>query len=229
MAPRVLLIDDDEDAVQGLALLLQREGFTVWTALQGQAGLDLALKARPDVIVLDVMMPELDGFEVCRRLRQERVGSGIIMLTARSDDIDRILGLEIGADDYVVKPCNPRELLARIKALLRRIGARPDQEHIKVIGPWSIDLAGVKVFQGTQEVPLTTREFQLLAYLAVHANQVLSREQLLNGIWGYEFVGATRMVDVHMRNLRAKLEADPANPQYLQTVRGLGYVLRDER
>lgn len=229
MAHSVLLIDDDEDAVQGLALLLRREGYDVLTAYQGAAGLELALRARPEIILLDVMMPELDGFEVCRRLRQERVESGIIMLTARSEDIDRILGLEIGADDYLVKPCNTRELLARVKALLRRITPRPEAGQVKNVGPWAIDLAAVKVYRDGQEVPLTTREFQLLAFMALHPNQVLSREQLLNGIWGYEFVGESRMIDVHMRNLRTKLEAEPADPQYLQTVRGLGYVLRDGR
>ncbi len=224
----VLLVEDEATLVQTIAYTLRREGYTVVTAGDGQTALTLAREARPDVVVLDLMLPGLDGFEVCRRLRAESAVP-ILILSARDTEIDRVVGLEIGADDYLTKPFSLRELLARIRALLRRVRMLAEIPAAETpplrVGDLTIDPAGRRVWRNDQELQLKPREFDLLLFLARHRGQVFSREQLLDRVWGYEYAVDSRTVDVHVRWLRAKIEDDPRTPRRLQTVRGVGYRL----
>lgn len=224
----ILLVEDEATLVQTIAYTLRREGYTVVTAGDGQTALTLAREARPDLVVLDLMLPGLDGFEVCRRLRAESAVP-ILILSARDTEIDRVVGLEIGADDYLTKPFSLRELLARIRALLRRmrlLAEIPAAETPPLqVGDLTIDPAGRRVWRNGQELLLKPREFDLLLFLARHRGQVFSREQLLDRVWGYEHAVDSRTVDVHVRWLRAKIEDDPRTPRRLQTVRGVGYRL----
>lgn len=224
----ILLVEDEATLVQTIAYTLRREGYTVVTAGDGQTALTLAREARPDVVVLDLMLPGLDGFEVCRRLRAESAVP-ILILSARDTEIDRVVGLEIGADDYLTKPFSLRELLARIRALLRRmrlLAEIPAAETPPLrVGDLTIDPTGRRVWRNDQELQLKPREFDLLLFLARHRGQVFSREQLLDRVWGYEHAVDSRTVDVHVRWLRAKIEDDPRTPRRLQTVRGVGYRL----
>lgn len=224
----ILLVEDEATLVQTIAYSLRREGYTVVTAGDGQTALTLAREARPDLVVLDLMLPGLDGFEVCRRLRAESAVP-ILILSARDTEIDRVVGLEIGADDYLTKPFSLRELLARIRALLRRmrlLAEIPAAETPPLqVGDLTIDPAGRRVWRNGQELLLKPREFDLLLFLARHRGQVFSREQLLDRVWGYEHAVDSRTVDVHVRWLRAKIEDDPRTPRRLQTVRGVGYRL----
>jgi len=221
----VLLVEDEATLVQTIAYTLRREGYTVVTAGDGQTALTLAREARPDVVVLDLMLPGLDGFEVCRRLRAESAVP-ILILSARDTEIDRVVGLEIGADDYLTKPFSLRELLARIRALLRRVRMLAEIPAAETpplrVGDLTIDPAGRRVWRNDQELQLKPREFDLLLFLARHRGQVFSREQLLDRVWGYEYAVDSRTVDVHVRWLRAKIEDDPRTPRRLQTVRGVG-------
>jgi DNA-binding response OmpR family regulator len=224
----ILLVEDEATLVQTIAYTLRREGYTVVTAGDGQTALTLAREARPDVVVLDLMLPGLDGFEVCRRLRAESAVP-ILILSARDTEIDRVVGLEIGADDYLTKPFSLRELLARIRALLRRVRMLAEIPAAETpplrVGDLTIDPAGRRVWRNDQELQLKPREFDLLLFLARHRGQVFSREQLLDRVWGYEHAVDSRTVDVHVRWLRAKIEDDPRTPRRLQTVRGVGYRL----
>ncbi len=229
---RILVVDDEKTIVKGLKFSLEKEGYEVLAAYDGAEALSLFKKENPDLIVLDLMLPEVDGFEVCRRIRK---GSEvpIIMLTARGEDIDKILGLELGADDYVTKPFNPRELTARIKAILRRsqIPSGKDQAGMQVIRlqDLQIDLFQRKVRIRDKEVDLTSKEFALLSLLASHPGRVFSREKLLEHVWGYDYYGDARTVDVHIRHMREKIEPDPATPQLILTVWGAGYKFREAK
>ncbi len=221
--PKILIIEDEPAIVELVTLYLRKEGFDVVSARDGLEGLIVAKDQRPDLVLLDLMLPELDGWEVCKRLRQDS-DIPIIMLTARGDDVDKIVGLELGADDYVTKPFNPRELVARIKAVLRR-AQTPVGQHIKGIlhlGDLSIDAARREVRVQDQVIPLRTKEFDLLHTLAQYPGMVFTREQLLSRVWGYDYAGNTRTVDVHIAQLRQKL---PSTQVHIETVWGVGYKL----
>jgi DNA-binding response OmpR family regulator len=227
MSKRILVIDDEPMIVESVGYTLKQEGYEVQTAKDGEAGLELALTEEPDLILLDLMLPGLNGTEVCQRIRKVSEVP-IIMLTAKEGEIDRILGLELGADDYVVKPFSMRELLARIKSVLKRVNAvckTAESQSLKN-GDLVIDLLGHEVGVKGVKVDLSSKEFDLLRILANHPGQVLTREQLLNLVWGNDFYGDSRTVDVHIRWLREKIEEDPGDPKYILTVRGVGYKFR---
>ncbi len=220
----VLVVDDEAPLVDLVGSYLRREGFRVLAAGDGAEALRLARAERPDVVVLDLMLPGIDGVEVCRRLRLFS-DAYVVMLTARTEEVDRIVGLSVGADDYVTKPFSPRELVARIRAMLRRPRSTPsadDGPAPRSFGSLTIDEARHEVTRDGQPVPLTAREFVLLAVLAAHPGRVFTREQLLERVWGDEYYD-DHVVDVHVANLRKKIEADPARPRYVETVRGVGY------
>ena len=234
----ILVVDDETALVELVRSYLEREQYEVLTAADGRTALELARAARPDLVVLDVMLPEFDGIEVCRQLRQFS-DAYVIMLTARAEEIDKILGLTVGADDYLTKPFSPRELVARIKALLRRPRQTGAAFHTGLEAPndapapqhWDdlvIDEAQHEVTLHGQPVELTAREFALLLELARHPGRVFTRPQLLEHVWGDAYYDE-HVVDVHIGNLRKKLEVDPAHPQYLETVRGVGYRFRRRR
>jgi DNA-binding response OmpR family regulator len=243
---KILIVDDEAVLVETIAYNLEQAGYQVLTAADGASALEVAHRDAPDLIILDIMLPEMDGLEVCRQLRREdnTAATPIIMLTARGDEIDKVVGLEVGADDYVTKPFGRRELLARVRALLRRSDyppAQADQNAQNVpgdaspsqrtgrellAGPLRIDLAGRRVNCRGKELELQPKQFDLLTYLVRNRGTVLTRDQLLQNVWGYDYVGDTRTVDVHVRWLREKLEEDPANPKLIQTVRGVGYCFR---
>ena len=220
----VLIVEDEESYRDALAYMLAKEGFEVVTAVDGQAGLAEFERHGADLVLLDLMMPGLSGTEVCRRLRQ-RSTVPIIMVTARDDEIDKVVGLELGADDYVTKPFSHRELLARIRAVLRR-GADPDLlPGVIEAGGLRMDVERHEVWVGGRPVRLALKEFELLEMLLRNSGRVLTRGQLIDRIWGADYVGDTKTLDVHIKRLRAKIEPDPAHPQFLTTVRGLGYKL----
>ncbi len=220
----VLVVEDEASLASTLSYNFRKNGFNVVTAADGYEGLQAARREQPDVVVLDLMLPKMDGLEVCRRLR---AGSDvpILMLTAKGEELDRVVGLEMGADDYLTKPFSMRELIARVRALIRRSAGRPSAEDVSRIsvGSLELDIRGRTVMRDGVEVALKPKEFDLLFYLAKNAGQVFTREQLLEHVWGYEFFGGSRTVDVHVRWLREKLEKEPAQPRYLLTVRGVGY------
>ncbi len=222
----VLLIEDEESLVSSLSYYLRKNGFGVVSATTGPAGLQAARTEHPDVIVLDLMLPGMDGLEVCRRVRAES-DVPIIMLTARAEELDRVVGLEVGADDYVTKPFSMRELAARLRALLRRSasGREPASSTTIVVSGIEIDPRGRTVRRNGREVALKPKEFDLLCFLATNPDQVFTRQQLLERLWGYDFDGGSRTVDVHMRWLREKVEDDPSRPRHLLTARGVGYKL----
>ena len=226
----VLVVEDEQILRETLTYNLAHEGYRVLSAGDGRAALDLARRERPDLIVLDLMLPGVDGFEVCRVLRQE-MPVPILVLTARDSEVDTVLGLELGADEYVTKPFALRPLLARVKALLRRaemsVAAHPPAAADATFADFVLDRSGRRLRQGTREIPLTMKEYDLLAFLIAHKGHALSRDFLLEKVWGYDFVGNTRTVDVHIRWLREKIEPDPGNPQYIVTVRGVGYRFED--
>lgn len=224
----ILLVDDEKTLVKALTFSLEKESFRVEAAYDGREALQKVFSLKPSIVVLDLMLPELDGFEVCRRIRK-KLDIPIIMLTARSEDIDKVLGLELGADDYLTKPFNSRELVARIRAILRRSAAREKEtKQVIRIGPLQLDLLQHRVRLDEQEISLTAKEFALLSYLAANAGNVYSREQLLEQVWGQEYYGDARTVDVHIRHLREKIEKDPGNPDLILTVWGTGYKVRED-
>ncbi len=225
---RILIVEDEPAVARGLEYGLSREGFEVLWAATGQRALDLARGRDPHLILLDIRLPDISGFDVCRQLRAEGKRQPILMLTAHDEELDKVLGLELGADDYVVKPYSLRELISRVRALLRRaygeLAAVSVGDRVR-FGDVELDLERLRVTREERPVELTPTEFRLLRYLVKHANRPLSRETLIEAVWGYESdVGSDRTVDVHMRHLREKLEQDPGDPRWLVTVRGVGYM-----
>jgi two-component system OmpR family response regulator len=225
---KILIVEDDHNLLDTLKYNLRKEGYEVVTAIDGAEALDVARREKPGLIILDIMLPKMSGFEVCRILRREMIVP-ILMLTAKTEETDKIVGLEIGADDYMTKPFSMRELLARLGAMLRRakmIEMQPERrEALLKVGDIEVDIARHKASRGVTVLELTPKEFDLLAFLARNKGFVFSRDQLLEKIWGYDFAGDTRTVDVHIRWLRQKIETDPNNPKHLVTVRGTGYKL----
>ena len=227
---KILVVEDDQTLLNVLKYNLVKEGYDVLTAADGVQALDVARSNRPDLIVLDIMLPKLDGFEVCRILRREMT-TPILMLTAKAEETDKVVGLELGADDYMTKPFSMREFLARIRAMLRRadmmkVAASPVKDLIPSsikVGEIEVDLARHTVSRSGTPIDLSPKEFDLLGFLAKNKEQVFTRDQLLEKVWGYDYAGDTRTVDVHIRWLRQKIEVDPANPEHLLTVRGIGY------
>lgn len=236
MTKKVLVVDDEQHIITLLQYNLEQNGYQVLTAMDGEKGRDLALSEELDFIVLDLMLPKLDGIEVCKQLRQHKVSTPILMLTAKDDEFDKVLGLELGADDYMTKPFSPREVIARIKAILRRTKlnsepqARVDEEHD------FIQIAELKLYPEKFEayvaeslIELTPKEFELLLFLVTNKGRVLTRDQLLSAVWKYDFAGDTRIVDVHISHLREKIESNSKKPNYIKTIRGLGYKLEEPK
>ena len=229
MTPRILLVEDDPGLVLTLADRLQNEGYTVECRQDGESGLEEGTNQSYDLIILDVMLPRRSGFDVCRKLRDAEIGSPILMLTARGEVVDKVVGLKSGADDYLTKPFEMMELLARIEALMRRAPVRRSRNAGSFqIGPIAVDFRRAEVTRHGKPVTLSAREYRLLAYLVDHCGETVARDELLTQVWGYTATTDTRTVDVHMAWLRQKLEENPKIPRYLQTVRGLGYRLSDE-
>lgn len=234
---KVLLVDDEPSIVTLLAFNLEKDGYEVTTATDGAEGYRLAISNHFDFIILDLMLPSMDGMDICKRLRQEKFDTPIMILTAKDDELEKIIGLELGADDYMTKPFSPREVLARMKAILRRTNKAVPAEPVATAQPEpmedeteKIEVGEITIFPQLYEVhvageliEVTPKEFELLLYMAKRANRILSREQLLNAIWNFDYAGETRIVDVHISHLREKIEKDTKNPQYIRTVRGFGY------
>jgi two-component system alkaline phosphatase synthesis response regulator PhoP len=223
---KILLIEDDRDIVELVRYNLEKDGYQVSASGDGVTGLAQLRKSPPDLLLLDLMLPKLSGLEICKEIRRDAALNRlpILMLTARGDEADRVVGLELGADDYVTKPFSPRELAARVKALLRRVEPGGATEKLIEVGPLRIDPASYRVTRAGKPVPLSTLEFRLLYYLASRPNKVFSRDQLLDAVWGTERFVTPRSVDVYIRRLREKIEADSQNPTYVKTVRGAGYL-----
>jgi len=231
MSQKILIVDDEESIVTLLKYNIEQAGFDTEVAYTGQEALTQANEHTFDLIVLDVMLPEMDGMEVCKQLRQRQIQTPILMLTAKDDEFDKVLGLELGADDYLTKPFSPREVVARIKAILRRMTYTTKEDESD--SP-SIQIADLYVYPEQYEATikeesmiLTPKEFELLLYLSRNKGRVLSRDQLLSAVWNYDFVGDTRIVDVHISHLREKIEPDTKKPVYIKTIRGLGYKMED--
>ena len=234
---KALLVDDEPSIVTLLAFNLEKDGYEVTTATDGAEGYRLAISNPFDFIILDLMLPSMDGMDICKRLRQEKFDTPIMILTAKDDELEKIIGLELGADDYMTKPFSPREVLARMKAILRRTNKAVPAEPVATAQPEptedeteKIEVGEITIFPQLYEVhvageliEVTPKEFELLLYMAKRANRILSREQLLNAIWNFDYAGETRIVDVHISHLREKIEKDTKNPQYIRTVRGFGY------
>ncbi len=236
MKTKVLVVDDEQSIVTLLQYNLEQAGFEVITAMDGLMGKQLAETMAPNIIVLDLMLPVLDGIEVCKQLRQQKIMTPILMLTAKDDEFDKILGLELGADDYMIKPFSPREVVARVKAILRRIQIQTDTNEGELLDSSVIAVGKLQIFPekyeayfNNQQLELTLKEYELLYYLAQNKNRVLTRDQLLSAVWNYEFAGDTRIVDVHISHLREKIEEDTRKPAYIKTVRGLGYKLEEPK
>jgi len=225
----ILLVDDEQLIIDSLTYSLKREGFDVYAVADGNSAIEAAEEITPDLIVLDLMLPDISGFEVCRRLRAT-TAVPVIMLTARGEEIDRVLGLEVGADDYLAKPFSFRELLARIQATLRRVqlDRHITQPNTVTMRHISLDPVARRVYKDNNELQLSAREFELLSVLMKNAGRAMSREELIKQVWGEDWVGDQRTLDVHVRWLRLKIEEDPASPKFLQTVRGYGYRFAGE-
>lgn len=226
MQKKIIVIDDEKNIVNIIKFNLKKEGYEVITASDGQEGLEKIFSQNPDLILLDIMMPKMDGYEVCKKVR-EKINTPIIMLTARAEEVDKVLGLELGADDYVTKPFGIRELMARVKANLRRkeVSEKSVSENTNILefGKLIIDVDRYEVRKDEKIIELTFREFELLKFMAQQRTQVFSRELLLEKVWGYEYFGDVRTVDVTIRRLREKVEDDPGKPVYILTKRGVGY------
>lgn len=223
---KILLVEDEESIRSFLKINLERNSFQVIEAGTGEEGIEKALLEKPEIIILDVMLPGIDGFQVCSRLRKEFPSAGIIMLTAKGQDMDKIMGLEFGADDYIIKPFNPLEVVLRVKAILRRIGISEDESSNKnklIGGPFIIDLYSQKLLKDNKEIDVTPKEYMLMKLFIENPNKAFTRDELLNLIWGYNFFGDPKIIDVNIRRLRSKIEDDSSNPQYIETVWGIGY------
>ena len=229
MGKRILVVDDEKSIVDILRLNLQKEGYTVSEAYDGAEAVEKALaensEDRPDLILLDVMLPEMNGFDVCKKIRESSTVP-IVMITAREDEVDKVLGLEIGADDYVTKPFSMRELLARVKANMRRVEMEPikeDNNDIIEVGCFKLDCNRYELYKGDKLIDLTVREFELIKFLSAQPNKIYSRKSLLEYVWDYEYYGDVRTVDVTVRRVREKIEEDPSQPKHIMTKRGVGY------
>ncbi len=235
MAKTILVVEDEVSIATLLKYNLEQAGFHVLLAHDGKTGLQMAMKESPDLLILDLMLPVLDGMEVCKELRSEKKNIPIIMLTARDDEFDKVLGLELGADDYMTKPFSPREVIARVKAVLRRFMPSPLEEETEK-AEISYEYGNLKVypdrfeaFLGEKSLEFTPKEFELLVYLLEHKNRVLTRDQLLSAVWNYDFAGDTRIVDVHISHLREKIEENSRKPIFIKTIRGLGYKFEEPK
>lgn len=224
MDKTLLVVDDELHILELIKFNMEKNGYNVITAENGLEALRIVEEEKPDLVLLDLMLPGIDGLEVCKKIRKNpNVESiPIIMLTAKGEELDKILGLELGADDYITKPFSVRELVARVKAILRRTGLNQEENKFK-FGSISIDFQKHEIFKGDEQIDLTLKEFELLEILIKNKGKVMTRDYLLDKIWGYEYVGETRTVDVHVRHLRQKIEEDDKNPIYIQTIRGIGY------
>lgn len=233
---KVLIVDDEQSILTLLAFNLEKEGYHVDTALDGLEGYEMALAHAYDFIILDLMLPSMGGMDICKKLRQEKIDAPIMMLTAKDDELEKIIGLELGADDYMTKPFSPREVLARMKAIMRRMSSKSNAEEalktkdtikeeaeLVQVGDIRIDPSQYEVIVRDEKVDVTPKEFELLMYMIKRINRILSREQLLDAIWNFDYAGETRIVDVHISHLREKIEVDTKNPTYIRTVRGFGY------
>lgn len=227
---KVLIVDDEEHIVELLQFNLVNAGYKVITANNGLDALKKVKENKPDLLLLDLMLPGMDGLDVCKEIKRDKETSktSIIMLTAKSEELDKILGLELGADDYITKPFSIRELLARVKAVLRRSNSDEISEEIYELGRLKVDFERHEVLINNEKVELTLKEFELLEILIKNKGKILRRETLLDKVWGYEYIGETRTVDVHIRHLRKKIEDDDKNPKYIETIRGIGYRFNGE-
>ncbi|MBI2848761.1 MAG: response regulator transcription factor [Chloroflexi bacterium] len=228
MGERILVVEDEKPIADILKFNLEKESYEVLLAYDGREAIDLTYQLHPDLIILDLMLPKVDGFTVCREVRQD-FSIPILMLTAKAGEMDKVMGLELGADDYLTKPFSPRELMARVKALLRRARVSSTEspgsevQPVLVFGDLRIDQTKYEISKRGEAIPLTFREFELVKYLSGNRGKVFSREMLLREVWGYDYFGDVRTVDVMIRRIREKLEDDPGNPQYIITKRGVGY------
>ncbi len=235
MAQKILVVDDEMSIVTLLQFNLEQAGYEVVTAEDGAEALEVVEAEKPNCIILDLMLPEMDGLEVCKELRQRHIHTPVLMLTAKDDEFDKVLGLELGADDYMTKPFSPREVVARVKAILRRVKqleeskvATETEESEKIqVGELEVYPNNYESFFRGEMMEVTPKEFELLVYLVRHKGRVLTREQLLSAVWNYDFVGDTRIVDVHVSHLREKIEENTRKPEYIKTIRGLGYKLEE--
>ncbi len=229
MSQKVLVVDDEQSIVTLLKYNIEQAGYQVIVAYDGVQALEKVNEEKPDLVVLDVMLPEKNGIEVCKTIRSDKNQVPILMLTAKDDEFDRVLGLELGADDYMTKPFSPREVVARVKAILRRVGQvenkNLDDDEDIILGAIRIRPDFFEVYRNDELLELTPKEFELLLYLIERQGRVITREHMLNSVWNYEFAGDSRIVDVHISHLRDKLEENPKQPQFIKTVRGLGYKL----
>ncbi|SEO85553.1 two-component system, OmpR family, alkaline phosphatase synthesis response regulator PhoP [Amphibacillus marinus] len=226
MNKHILIVDDEESIVTLLQYNIEKAGFHTTVAHTGTDGLSIASEKAFDLIILDLMLPGMEGTEVCKQLRQQKIDTPILMLTAKDDEFDKILGLELGADDYLTKPFSPKEVVARIKAILRRTNKKEDAAPAQLaIGNLVIYPEQYEATMNDKLLSFTRKEFELLLYLAKHKGKVLSRDQLLSAVWNYDFSGDTRIVDVHVSHLREKIEPDTKQPAYIKTIRGLGYKM----
>jgi DNA-binding response OmpR family regulator len=220
---RILIVEDEPNMVSGLRDNFEFEGYEVITAPDGVAGLERALKEEPDLVVLDVMMPRMSGLDVCKQLKSKRPSIPVIMLTARGQEVDKVVGLELGADDYVTKPFSIRELLARVKAVLRRSKVVPKEQERYAFGDVEVNLRSCQVSRSGKSMEFSSKEFELLKYFLCHPGETLSRDRLLEEVWGYDHFPTTRTVDAHIVRLRQKLEVRPEEPRFILTVHGTGY------
>ncbi|MDU2064809.1 MAG: response regulator transcription factor [Sporomusaceae bacterium] len=229
MAGKILIVDDEENIRELVKYNLERSGFLTVECGDGLAALELVKKEKPNLVLLDLMLPSLDGLEVCRALKQNQDTTAIpiIMLTAKDEEVDKVLGLELGADDYLTKPFSARELIARIKAVLRRSGKEPAASGELAVGKLRLNFTRYEAFLGDEKLELTPKEYELLKLFITNIGKVYTREQLLEKVWGYEYFGDTRTVDVHVRHLRAKLVKEPEVAEAIETVRGVGYRLSE--
>ncbi|SHH52264.1 response regulator YycF [Tepidibacter thalassicus] len=230
MSKKILIVDDEKPISDILKFNLSKEGYEIEVAYDGEEAINKTFEFKPDLILLDVMLPKYDGFQVCKKVR-EKLSTPIIMVTAKEEEVDKVLGLELGADDYITKPFSIRELMARVKANLRRtqmLNSEDKHSDIIISGNLSVDLAKYEVKKNGENIDLTVREFELLKFLITQRDQVFSREQLLEQVWGYEYYGDIRTVDVTVRRLREKIEDNSSDPKYIITKRGVGYYFKGE-
>lgn len=227
MAYKVLVVEDEDSIRKFVKINLEREGFDVLEAGSGEEGLEIAAKNEIDIVILDLMLPGIDGYEVCKRLREQSEELGIIMLTAKSQDLDKIMGLEFGTDDYMTKPFNPMELVLRVKSLAKRLDSDDGDDAILSYRPFKIDVYSRKFYKDNKEIVLTPTEFQIAKLFMENPGKAFRRDEILNIVWGYDFMGDSKIVDVNIRRLRSKIEDDSSNPEYIETIWGVGYRWKD--